>query len=69
MTTFDPYDYRHLRDIIQSPVITILAQRSLLKEAREQNEALHASVLELQAELDILRASQGNQRLPAKTEP
>ena len=62
MTTFDPYDYRHLRDIIQSPVITILAQRSLLKEAREQNEAL-------QAELGILRASKGNQRLPAKTEP
>ena len=62
MTIFDPYDYRHLRDIIQSPVITILAQRSLLKEAREQNKAL-------QAELDILRASQGNQRLPAKTEP
>lgn len=59
--TFDPYDFRHLRETFQSPIVTILAQRSLLKEAREQNEALHASVLELQAELDILRASQGNQ--------
>jgi len=52
--TFDPYDYRHLRGIAQSPDVTIVNLRKKLYEAREENKAL-------QAELDILRASQGNQ--------
>lgn len=46
---FDPYDYRHLRGIVQTPDVTIMNLRTKLQEAREQNEVL-------QAEVDRLRA-------------
>ena len=39
-TTFDPYDYRHLRGIAQSPDVTIINLRRKLSKTREENKAL-----------------------------
>lgn len=46
---FDPYDYRYLRGVAQSPDVTIANLRKKLTETREENQALQAEVERLRA--------------------